>query len=72
MISATSVHTFILTLIYAFLGIVLLFVGYRVFDWLTPGDLQSEIFKQNNKAVAILVGGFIIGLGIVILGVIHG
>ncbi len=67
-----DVRVFILTLVYAVLGIVLLFVGYRVFDWLTPTDLQEDIFKNGNVAVAILTGAFIIGLAIVILGAIHG
>jgi uncharacterized membrane protein YjfL (UPF0719 family) len=60
------------TLVYAFLGIVLLFAGYRIFDWLTPRNLQDEVFKEGNVAVAILTGSFIIGLAIVILGAIHG
>ncbi len=68
----SDVRTFILSIIYAFLGMVLLFVGYRLFDWLTPTDLQEDIFKNGNVAVAVLVGSFIIGLAIVILGAIHG
>ncbi len=67
-----DVRVFILSIVYAVLGMVLLFVGYRVFDWLTPTDLQEDIFKNGNVAVAILTGAFIIGLAIVILGAIHG
>lgn len=67
-----DIRVFILTVIYAVLGIVLLFVGYRIFDWLTPTDLQEDIFKNGNVAVAILTGAFIVGLAIVILGAIHG
>ncbi len=51
---------------------VLLYLGYRLFDWLTPMDMQKKIFEENNTAVAITVGAFIIGLAIVILGAIHG
>ena len=72
MITAEDVRILVLTLIYAFLGIFLLFAGYRIFDWLTPTDLQEEVFKQGNVAVAVLTGSFIIGLAIVILGAIHG
>lgn len=70
-----EVRTFIFTVIYAVLGMVLLFIGYRVFDLLTKSgaiDLQEEIFKKSNTAAAILAGAFIIGLAIVILGAIHG
>jgi putative membrane protein len=67
-----DLRIFILTLVYAALGIFLLFLGYRIFDWLTPRDLQEEVFKNGNVAVAIVTGAFIIGLAIVILGAIHG
>jgi len=67
-----EVRVFIFTIVYALLGMVLLFVGYRVFDWLTPTDTQEDIFKNGNVAAAVLVGSFIIGLAIVILGAIHG
>ena len=72
MLTAEDLRILLLTLIYAFLGIFLLFAGYRVFDWLTPTDLQNDVFKEGNVAVAILTGSFIIGLAIVILGAIHG
>lgn len=65
-------RVFVLTLIYAVLGMVLLYGGYRIFDWLTPTDMQKDIFEKGNVAVAILAGSFIIGLAIVILSAIHG
>jgi putative membrane protein len=67
-----EVRVFIFSIVYAALGMVLLFIGYRVFDWLTPTDTQEDIFKNGNVAAAVLVGSFIIGLAIVILGAIHG
>jgi len=68
----SDLRVFILSLIYAAVGMVLLYLGYRIFDWLTPTDMQKKIFEENNTAVAITVGAFIIGLAIVILGAIHG
>ena len=67
-----DICVFILTIIYAALGMFLLFLGYRVFDWLTPKDLQQEVFEKGNVAVAIVTAAFIIGLSIVILAAIHG
>jgi len=66
-----ELRLFIFTIVYALLGMVLLFIGYRVFDWLTPTDLQEKIFKEGNVAAAVLVGAFILGLAIVILGAIR-
>jgi putative membrane protein len=67
-----EVRVFIFTVVYALLGMVLLYGGYRVFDWLTPTDMQKKIFEEGNVAVGVLAGCFIIGLAIVILGAIHG
>jgi uncharacterized membrane protein YjfL (UPF0719 family) len=67
-----DVRVFVLSIIYAILGMVLLYVGYKVFDWVTPTDMQKKIFEEGNTAVAITVGAFIVGLAIVILGAIHG
>ena len=67
-----DVRVFILSIIYAVLGMVLLYIGYKVFDLVTPTDMQKKIFEEGNTAVAITVGAFILGLAIVILGAIHG
>jgi len=61
----------ILSVIYAVLGMVLLYVGYKVFDWVTPTDMQKKIFEEDNVAVAIIAGAFVLGLAIVIGMAIH-
>jgi putative membrane protein len=63
---------FILSIVYAILGMVLLYIGYKVFDIVTPTDMQKKIFEENNVAVAVTVGAFILGLAIVIGAAIHG
>jgi putative membrane protein len=68
----SDLRVLILSLIYAAVGMILLYLGYRLFDLLTPTDMQKKIFEEGNTAVAITVGAFIIGLAIVILGAIHG
>ncbi len=55
-------------IVYAFAGMALLLVGYRIFDWLTPTDLQKKIFEEGNVAVAIAVGFFMLGVAVVIHG----
>ncbi len=67
-----DVRMFVLSIVYAAAGMILLYVGYRVFDLVTPTDMQKKIFDENNTAVAIAVGAFIVGLAIVIHGAIHG
>lgn len=55
-----------LSVLFAVLGFILLFVGYRVFDWMTPTDLNSDVFEKGNVAAALLAAGFLIALAIVI------
>jgi uncharacterized membrane protein YjfL (UPF0719 family) len=56
----------LLSAVFAVLGFVLLFLGYRVFDWLTPTDLNEDIFRNGNVAAAVFAGAFVIALAIII------
>ena len=47
-------------------GIVLLIIGYYVWELITPYNLRREIHENKNVAVAIVVAAFIIGMAIVI------
>jgi putative membrane protein len=47
-------------------GIVLLIVGYYLWEMITPYNLRREIHENKNIAVAIVVAAFIIGMAIVI------
>jgi uncharacterized membrane protein YjfL (UPF0719 family) len=55
-----------LSVLFALLGFVLLFIGYRVFDAMTPTDLNKRIFEDGNVAAAILAGAFVLGLAVII------
>ena len=72
MFSFADARILVISVVYAGLGMVLLYLGYRLFDWLTPTNLQEDIFKNGNVAVAIVVGAFILGLAFVIGAAIHG
>ena len=62
---------FISSIVYACLGGILLLVAYKIFDWATPQELGREIFEKNNSAAAILAGGFLIALAVIIAAAIH-
>jgi uncharacterized membrane protein YjfL (UPF0719 family) len=47
-------------------GIVLLIIGYYVWELITPYNLRKEIHENKNVAVAIVVAAFILGMAIVI------
>lgn len=47
-------------------GIVLLILGYYIWELVTPYNLRRELHENKNLAVAIVVAAFIIGQAIVI------
>jgi uncharacterized membrane protein YjfL (UPF0719 family) len=67
-----SVNVFLATISYAFLGIAIFVVGFRLWDWLTPTDIWKEIAEKHNIALAILTGAIAIALAIIIGSAIHG
>jgi uncharacterized membrane protein YjfL (UPF0719 family) len=51
---------------YAILGVVLMYVTYRVIDILTPQvDFYVEL-KKGNVAVAIFLGSIFIAIGMIV------
>lgn len=59
-----------ISVIFGFIGIVLLVFGYWFFDKvLTKLDFNQEL-KEKNVAMAIVIAGFMIAIGIIIAGVV--
>ncbi|MFM7150488.1 MAG: DUF350 domain-containing protein [Gemmataceae bacterium] len=56
--------------IFGLIGIALVIFSFKVFDWMTPGNLQEEILKKNNLSAAILAGAFLVGICIIIAAAI--
>jgi putative membrane protein len=69
---SNDIRILIISIVYSVLGVVMLYAGYRIFDALTPTDMQKKIFEEGNVSVGIVAGAFILGLAIVIGAAIHG
>lgn len=54
------------SVIYGVVGIVLTIAGYRIFDWISPIDVEKELSERQNIAVAIVTAAVIIGIAMVI------
>jgi uncharacterized membrane protein YjfL (UPF0719 family) len=52
---------------YAAVGIVLLALGYKVIDWVTPGDLNRLVYEQRNRNAALMVSSGLLGIGLIIV-----
>ncbi len=60
-----------LNFLYAGLGVVLMFVSYRLIDILTPTvDFQAEL-KNGNVAVAIFIAALFLAIAIIIGGALN-
>jgi len=63
-----SITTFLLTnFLNGGMGIILLLVGFFIFDHLTPTWDFTDVFKEKGiSGGAVVVGAFLIGLSIII------
>ena len=60
-----------LNFFYALLGVVLMFVAYRVIDRLTPEvDFPAEL-RKGNIAVAIFIAAIFISIAVIIGGALN-
>ena len=61
-----QVSILVLNLVYAALGVVLMYVSYRLIDKLTPEvDFPAEL-KRGNIAVAIFIGALFLSIALIV------
>ena len=60
-----------LNMLYATLGVVLMFTAYRVIDLLTPQVDFAEELKKGNVAVGLFVAAILIAEAIVVGGALN-
>ena len=58
-------NEYLATIVYATLALILMFVGYKFFDWITPYDFAEEI-KEKNPAIGAVIAGIFIATAIII------
>ncbi len=54
--------------LYAALGVVLMFVSYRIIDRLTPEVNFAEELRKGNVAVAIFIAAIFLAIAIIVGG----
>ena len=60
------------TILYAVIGVVILWIAFIVIDKLTPYHLWHQLVEEKNVALAIVLGAMFIALGMIIAAAIHG
>lgn len=58
--------------LYGLLGIALLVLGFKVFEWATPKlDVERKL-QEGSVAVAITVAGLLVAIATIVAAAIHG
>jgi uncharacterized membrane protein YjfL (UPF0719 family) len=57
-----------LNFFYAVLGVVLMFISYKVFDWFTPEVRFPDELKKGNVAVSIFIAAIFVSIALIIGG----
>ena len=60
------------SILYAVIGVLVLWLSFVLIDKLTPYDLWKEICEDKNLALAIVVGAMFIAIGMIVAAAIHG
>lgn len=63
---ARESQVLVLSLVYAFVGIAILLIAYKLFDLFTPTKIDDAIFQEKNIGAAIAVGAYMLGVAVVI------
>jgi putative membrane protein len=60
------------SVIYAVIGVAVLWLAFVLIDKLTPYQLWEEIVERKNLALAVVVGSMFIAIGLIVAAAIHG
>lgn len=58
--------------VFGLLGIALLALGFKVFEWITPKLNVEEELGKGNVAVAVVIAAAIIGVALIVVRAIGG
>ena len=64
------VGNLLFSVVYGLVGIILLIVGYKIFEWVTPFSVNDALSKDQNRAVGIAVGAIFVGIAIIVAAAI--
>ena len=72
MIITEFISIFVEILLYFVVSLFCLFIGRKVYDWITPYDLNYQTAEVDNPAVGISQAGFYLAIGIIVHASVSG
>ena len=70
MFEGIIIAEFISMLFYSFVGMLLMYIAYKVIEILSPFPIVKEIEEDQNTSLAILIGSVFVSMSIIIGAVI--
>jgi uncharacterized membrane protein YjfL (UPF0719 family) len=67
-----SLQGLLASVVYALVGLAVFVLGLWVFRRVMPFDVQKEIEVDQNVALGVVMGSFIIGLALIVAAAIQG
>ena len=58
-----------ISFLFGLLGIIIMVIGYVIYDKVIPADFNKEL-EKGNTAVAIVVVGMLIGIALIVSKVV--
>ena len=59
------------TIIYALIGMVVFGGAFAIFNKMMPFSVRKEIEEDQNTALGVIIGAFLIGLAMIISAAMH-
>lgn len=72
MLTENLINAVVMSLVFSFIGVVVLMLCFWIVEKITPENLWKEILVNKNKALAIMAAGFMISIAIIISAAING
>lgn len=60
------------SVVYGMLGLGFAILGYKVFEFVLPFDVNKELSEDDNPAVGVLMAAVVLGVSIIMAAAIHG
>lgn len=54
------------TIVFGLIGTGMAILGFKIFDWVIPFDLEREIAEKQNLPVAILSASMVLGISLIV------
>jgi len=58
------------TIVFGMVGIILALIGFKLFDLITPFNLEKEMCENKNTAVGVLCGAIVLGVCVIVAAAI--